>query len=58
MSNRVALSVYALEVPVDNDFLDNSRWSNQFFYRDSFNKIIYCSRDGVKKVYCIIEDLL
>jgi hypothetical protein len=31
MSNRVALSVYALDVPVDNDFLDNSRWSNQCF---------------------------
>ena len=58
MSNRGGLNVYALAAPVDNEFLDNSRWSNQFFYRDSFNKIIYCSRDGVKKVYCIIEDLL
>ena len=49
MSNRGGLSVYALAVPVDNESLDNSRWSNHFFYRDNFNKIIYCSRDGVKK---------
>ena len=38
MSNRVALSVYALEVPVDNDFLDNSRWSNQCFLLIAFIK--------------------
>jgi hypothetical protein len=49
MSNRGGLSVYALAVPVDNEDLDNCRWSNQFFFRDSFNKIIYCSMDGVKK---------
>ncbi len=49
MPNRSGLSVYALAVPVDKEYLDNSRWSNQFFYWNSFNQIIYCSRDGVKK---------
>ena len=58
MSNRGGLSIYALASPFDNEFLDNSRWANHLFYRDSFNKIMYCSRDGIKKVYCIIEDLL
>ena len=38
MSNRVALSVYALEVPVDDDFLDDSRWSNQCFLVIAFKK--------------------
>jgi hypothetical protein len=38
MSYRVALSVYALEVPVDNEFLDNSRWSIQFFLGIAFIK--------------------
>ncbi len=51
MPNRSGLSVYALRLaaPVDKEYLDNSRWSNQFFYRNSFNQIIHCSRDGVKK---------
>jgi hypothetical protein len=31
MPNRSGLSVYALAAPVDKEYLDNSRWSNQFF---------------------------
>jgi hypothetical protein len=57
MSNRGGLSIYALAVPFDNEYLDNSKWADQFYYRNDFNRIIYCSRFGTPKVYCIIEDL-
>ena len=58
MSNRGGLSIYAFAVPFDNEYLDNSKWSDHFFYRNDFNRIIYCARFGTPKVYCIIEDLL
>jgi hypothetical protein len=59
MSNRGVLSIYALAVPFDNEYLDNSKWAAHFYNRNDFIKrIIYCSRFGTPKVYCIIEDLL
>ncbi len=58
MSNKNGLSVYAFAVPFDNPFLDETKFNEQFLYRYDFNRVIYCSRWGVKKVYCIIEDLL
>ena len=58
MSNRGGLSIYAFAVPFDNEYLDNSKWSDHFFYRNDFNRIMYCARFGTPKVYCIIEDLL
>jgi hypothetical protein len=58
MSNKNGLSVYAFAVPFDNSFLDETKFNEQFLYRNDFNKVIYCSKWGVKKVYCIIEDLL
>ena len=58
MSNRGGLSIYAFAVPFDNEYLDNSKWSDHFFYRNDFNRIIYCSRFGTSKVYCRIERLL
>ena len=57
MSNRGGLSIYAMAVPFDNEYLDNSKWADHFYYRNDFNRIIYCSRFGTPKVYCIIEDL-
>jgi len=58
MSNRNGLSVSAFAAPFDNPFLDETKYNEQFLYRYDFNKVIYCSKWGVKKVYCIIEDLL
>jgi hypothetical protein len=58
MSNRNGLSVSAFAAPFDNPFLDETKYNEQFLYRNDFNKVIYCSKWGVKKVYCIIEDLL
>ena len=58
MSNRGGLSIYAMAVPFDNEYLDNSKWADHFYYRNDFNRIMYCSRFGTPKVYCIIEDLL
>ena len=58
MSNKNGLSVYAFAVPFDNPFLDETKINEPFLFRYDFNRDMYCSRWGVKKVYCIIEDLL
>ena len=58
MSNRNGLSVSEFEAQFDDPFLDETKYNEQFLYRYDFNKVIYCSKWGVKKVYCIIEDLL
>ena len=58
MSDRNGLSIFALGGPYDNLYFDISSPLNQFFYRNSFNILMYCSQQGSKKVYCIIEDLL
>jgi hypothetical protein len=58
MSNKNGLSVYAMAMPFDNPYLDETKWADQFLFRRDFNSLTYCSRLGVKKVYCIIEDLL
>ncbi len=53
MSNRGGLKIYVFAVPVDIEYLDNSRWSDHFFTRNDFNRIMYCSRFGTPKVYCL-----
>jgi len=59
MSDRGGLSIFAHGGPLWNLYFDQSNASfNQFLYRNSFNIVTYCSRQGSKKVYCIIEDLL
>jgi hypothetical protein len=60
MSNKNGLSVYAFAVPFDNPFLDETKFNEQFLFRFDFDKVRYssCSRWGVKKVCCTIEDLL
>ncbi len=58
MSNTGGLSVYAIAYPFDNEYLDNVKWAENFYYRNDFNRIMYCSRFGNPKIYCIIEDLL
>ncbi len=58
MSNRNGLSVYEFAVPFDNPFLDEIKLNEQFLFRFDYGKFIYCSRWGVKKVYCIIDDIL
>ena len=58
MSNKNGLSIYAMAMPFDNPYLDETKWADQFLFRRDFNSMTYCSRLGVKKVYCIIEDLL
>jgi hypothetical protein len=58
MSNKNGLCVYAMAMPFDNPYLDETKWADQFLFRRDFNSLTYCSRLGVKKVYCIIEDLL
>ena len=58
MSNRGGLNIYAMCMPFDNQYLNDSTWGDQFLFRNDFNTITYCSRIGVQKVYCIIEDLL
>jgi hypothetical protein len=58
ISNKNGLSVSRFAVPFDNPFLDEKQINEPFLFRYDFNKVIYCSRWGVKKVYCIIEDLL
>jgi hypothetical protein len=58
MSNKNGLSVYAMAMPFDNPYLDETKWADQFLFRRDFNSLTYCSRLGLKKVYCIIEDLL
>ena len=59
MSDRNGLSIFAHGGPFDNPYFDQSNASfTQFLYRNSFNILTYCSRFGVKKIYCIIEDLL
>ena len=57
MSDRNGLSIFAHGSPFDNPYFDIS-YLNQFLYRNSFNTLTYCSRFGVRKIYCIIEDLL
>ena len=54
-----------LEAGVDSFYLQTDynlnstdTYLDQFFYRDTFNNMIYCSRFGSKKVYCIFEYLL
>ncbi len=47
--------VYAFAVPFDNPLLDETKFNRLFTY--DFIRVKYCSRWGVKKVYCIIEDL-
>ena len=59
MTNRGGLNIFALCAPLPNDNLNSTDiYLNHFLYRDTFNNIIYCSRYGSKKVYCIFEDLL
>ncbi len=58
MSNKNGLSAYAFAVPFDNAFLDETKFNEQFVFRFDFDKVIYCSRWGEKKVYCIIEDFI
>jgi len=59
MTDRGGLNIWALCSPVPNDNLNSTDiYLDQFLYRDTFNNIIYCSRFGSKKVYCIFEDLL
>ena len=59
MTDRGGLNLYALCAPYPNENLNSTdSYLDQFLYRDSFNRIIYCSRFGSKKVYCIFEDLL
>jgi hypothetical protein len=59
MTNKGGLNLFALCAPYPNDNLNSTDiYLDQFLYRDTFNNIIYCSRYGSKKVYCIFEDLL
>ena len=59
MTNRDNLNIYALCAPYPNENLNSTdTYLDQFLYRDTFNNMIYCSRYGSKKVYCIFEDLL
>ena len=57
MSDVSGLKIYSLSSPLENEFLWDTS-SNQFLYRNTFDSMMYCSRQGVKKVYMIIEDLL
>jgi acyl-[acyl carrier protein]--UDP-N-acetylglucosamine O-acyltransferase len=57
MSDRNGLSIFAHGGPYEN-FYFNVPVMDQFLYRNSFNILMYCSRQGSKKIYCIIEDLL
>ncbi len=59
MTDRGGVNIYALCSPLPNDNLNSTDiFLDQFSYRDTFNNIIYRSRFGSKKVYCIFEDLL
>jgi len=59
MTNKGGLNLFALCAPYPNDNLNSTDiYLDQFLYRDTFDNIIYCSRYGSKKVYCIFEDLL
>ena len=59
MTDRGGLNLFALCAPLPNEYLTSTEgYLDQFLYRDTFNRIIYCSRFGVRKVYCIFEDLL
>ena len=58
MSDRNGLSIFANGSPWENLYFDYVGGLDQFFHRNSFNILMYCSRQGSKKVYCIIEDLL
>ena len=57
MSNRNGLSIFALCAPIDNQLLTETFKTN-FLYSNTFDYLIYCSRYGAVKVYCIIEYLL
>jgi hypothetical protein len=37
------------KVPFDNSILDETKCNEQFLFRYDFDKVIYCSRWGVKK---------
>ena len=59
MSDRGGLSIFAVGGPYINQFLNQSdQGLNQLLFRNSFIYLTYCSRQGSKKVYCVIEDLL
>ncbi len=59
MTNRGGLKIFAKCTPLPNDNLNSTDiYLNHFFYRDTFHNKIYCSRYGIKRVYCIFEDLL
>ncbi len=59
LTNRGGLNIFAMRAPLPNDNLNSTDiYLNHFLYRDTFNNIIYCSRYGIKKIYCIFEDLL
>ena len=57
MSNRNGLSIFSLSAPLENQLLTET-FQTHFLYRNTFDYLIYCSRYGAVKVYCIIEDLL
>ncbi len=44
MSKKNGLSVYAFAVPLDNPFLDETKFNERFLFRFDFDKVIYCSR--------------
>ena len=58
MSDRNSLTLFAQGGPWENYYFNIANAIEQFLYRNSFNTLTYCSSQGVKKVYCIIEDLL
>jgi hypothetical protein len=57
MSNKYGLTIYSLSAPFENYYLRET-FGSHFLYRNSFNYPTFCSRNGVQKIYCIIEDLL
>jgi hypothetical protein len=56
MSNKNGLKLYSLSAPLDNHFLTGTI-QTKFLFRNTFDYLNYCSRDGAAKVN-IIEDLL
>ena len=59
MSDRNGLSLFAQGGPFENYYFDLANPGlNQTLYRNNFDTLMYISRQGQKKVYCIIEDLL
>jgi hypothetical protein len=59
MSNKNGLTLFAHGGPFENFYFNQANAIlNQMLYRNNFNFLTYASRQGVKKVYCVIEDLL